>query len=55
MPGRGQVDALFIVSQLGKKRHLYLVSVVLEKAFHRMKGEVVQCATRELGSCTSDY
>ena len=44
-PGRGMIDAIFIVRQmqkfLAKKKELWLVFVDLEKAFDRVHREIV--------------
>ena len=54
MPGRGTIDAIFIVRQLQekyleKKKKLYLAFVDLEKAFDRVPRDVVRWAMRKLG------
>ena len=54
MPGKGTVDAIFIVRQLQerfleKKKDLFYAFVDLEKAFDRVPREVVRWALRQLG------
>ena len=54
MPGKGTVDAIFIVRQLQerfleKKKDLFYTFVDLEKAFDRVPREVVRWALRQLG------
>ena len=54
IPGRGTMDAVFVVRQLqekmlGKTRRLYLAFVDLEKAFDRVPREVVKWALRKEG------
>ena len=52
-PGRGMIEAIFIVRQLqekylGKNKQLYFIFVDLEKAFDRVPQEVVQWSMRKL-------
>ena len=54
MPGRGTIDAIFIVRQLQEKYHaakkpLYFAFVDLEKAFDRVPRKVLWWAMRSLG------
>ena len=54
MPGKGTMDAIFIVRQLQdrfleKKKDLLYAFVDLEKAFHRVPREVVRWALRQFG------
>ena len=54
MPGRGTIDAIFILRQLqekylAKKKTLYFAFVDLEKAFDRVPREIVWWALRKLG------
>jgi len=54
MPGRGTIDALFIVRQLQekylqKKKKLYYCFVDLEKAFDRVPRRVIEFALRKKG------
>ena len=54
MPGKGTVDAIFVVRQLQekhmeKKKDLFFAFVDLEKAFDRVPREVVRWALRQLG------
>ena len=54
VPGRGTVDAIFIVRQLQEKylaanKRLYMASVDLEKAFDRVPQRVIWWALSKLG------
>ena len=54
MPGKGTVDAIFMVRQvqekfLEKRKDLFFAFVDLEKAFDRVPREVVRWALRQLG------
>ena len=54
MPGKGTIDAIFIMRQVqekhqAKKKKLYYAFVDLEKAFDRVPREVVRLALRKLG------
>ena len=54
MPGKGTVDAIFMVRQLQKKflekrKDLFFAFVDLERAFDRVPREVVRWALRQLG------
>ena len=54
MPGKGTIDAIFILRQMqekhrDKKRNLYLAFIDLEKAFDRVPREVTRWAMRKLG------
>ena len=54
MPGKGTIDAIFIMRQVqekhqAKKKKLYYAFVDLEKAFDRVPREVVRWALRKLG------
>ena len=53
-PGRGTIDAIFIVQQmqerfLAKKKELWMAFVYLEKAFDRVLREIVWWALRVVG------
>ena len=54
MPGRGTIDAIFILRQLqekylGKKKCLYYCFVDLEKAFDSVPRKVIEFALRKKG------
>ena len=54
MPGKGTMEAIFIIRQmqerfLAKKKTLYLTFIDLEKAFDRVPRKVVQWALRKVG------
>ena len=52
MPGKGTIDAIFIVRQLQEKylgkKNLFFVFVDLEKTFDRVPRDIVRWAMRKL-------